>query len=129
MIPVIVWTDERVDLLTRMWANGHSARAIAEALSHTCTRNAVLGKVDRLKLRRGPARPRPPASVPPPLPSAPLPEFRGVEIHPHVPGRCIYCGRTAQPGRDKCAEHITERIENMRPNKRAGFWTGLGSVA
>lgn len=43
------WTDERVDELRRMWVAGDSASQIAMALGGT-TRNAVLGKVDRLGL-------------------------------------------------------------------------------
>lgn len=49
------WTPERVAELCRMWAAGDSAGQIATALGGT-TRNAVLGKVDRLGLetRSGP---------------------------------------------------------------------------
>ena len=43
------WTDERVDLLTRLWAEGFSASQIATQLGGV-TRNAVIGKVHRLKL-------------------------------------------------------------------------------
>jgi GcrA cell cycle regulator len=43
------WTDERVETLKRMWAEGHSASAIAKELKDV-TRNAVIGKVHRLGL-------------------------------------------------------------------------------
>ena len=43
------WTDERVDTLKRMWADGSSASTIAKALGGV-TRNAVIGKVHRLGL-------------------------------------------------------------------------------
>lgn len=43
------WTDERVDLLQRLWAEGHSASQIAKQLGGV-TRNAVIGKVHRLGL-------------------------------------------------------------------------------
>lgn len=43
------WTDERVGLLTRLWSEGHSASQIAGQLGGV-TRNAVIGKVHRLKL-------------------------------------------------------------------------------
>src|SRR5687768_15531828 len=43
------WTDERVDLLRKLWAEGLSASQIAAQLG-SVTRNAVIGKVHRLKL-------------------------------------------------------------------------------
>ena len=44
------WTKERVLKLERMWLEGLSAREIALSLS--TTRNAVLGKVHRLGVKR-----------------------------------------------------------------------------
>jgi GcrA cell cycle regulator len=44
------WTDERVDLLSRLWLEGKSASQIAAALGGGLTRNAVIGKVHRLGL-------------------------------------------------------------------------------
>ena len=43
------WTDERVAILTKMWAEGNSASQIAKELGGV-TRNAVIGKVHRLGL-------------------------------------------------------------------------------
>ncbi len=43
------WTDERVELLRRMWTEGQSASQIAKELGGV-TRNAVIGKVHRLGL-------------------------------------------------------------------------------
>lgn len=43
------WTDERVETLKRMWAEGQSASQIARELGGV-TRNAVIGKVHRLGL-------------------------------------------------------------------------------
>lgn len=43
------WTDERVEMLRRLWSEGHSASQIAEKLGGV-SRNAVIGKVHRLKL-------------------------------------------------------------------------------
>jgi GcrA cell cycle regulator len=57
------WTDERVNVLKKLWAEGHSASQIAKQLGGD-TRNAVIGKVHRLGLsgRATPSRPvkRPP---------------------------------------------------------------------
>ena len=43
------WTDERVETLKKLWADGLSASQIAAQLGGV-TRNAVIGKVHRLKL-------------------------------------------------------------------------------
>jgi len=43
------WTDERVEKLKAMWAEGQSASQIAKTLGGV-TRNAVIGKVHRLGL-------------------------------------------------------------------------------
>jgi len=65
------WTDERVELLKKLWADGLSASQIANELGGV-TRNAVIGKVHRLNLSGraksagGSPRPRKPRA-----PSAP----------------------------------------------------------
>lgn len=61
------WTDERVELLKKMWGEGQSASQIAKELGGV-TRNAVIGKVHRLGLsnRAGTA----PASAAKPEPKA-----------------------------------------------------------
>lgn len=46
----MTWTDERVALLKKLWMEGLSASQIAAELSGGVTRNAVIGKVHRLKL-------------------------------------------------------------------------------
>ncbi len=40
------WTDERIDLLKKLWTDGLSASQIAAELGNV-TRNAVIGKVHR----------------------------------------------------------------------------------
>jgi len=52
------WTEERVTLLRKLWAEGLSASQIAKQLGGV-TRNAVIGKVHRLGLagRATPSRP------------------------------------------------------------------------
>ena len=45
----MTWTDERVELLKKLWADGLSASQIAAELGGI-TRNAVIGKVHRLGL-------------------------------------------------------------------------------
>ena len=85
------WTDERVELLKKLWSEGLSASQIAGRLGMGVTRNAVIGKVHRLGLAgrvtptrpaRRPqraARPRPTAApVQPPRPR-PAPVIVDVE--------------------------------------------------
>ena len=43
------WTDERIELLRKLWSEGLSASQIASELGQV-TRNAVIGKVHRLGL-------------------------------------------------------------------------------
>jgi GcrA cell cycle regulator len=45
----MVWNDERIDLLKKLWAEGLSASGIASRLGDV-SRNAVIGKVHRLGL-------------------------------------------------------------------------------
>ncbi|TCP62374.1 GcrA cell cycle regulator [Rhodovulum bhavnagarense] len=73
------WTEERVETLKKMWAEGQSASQIAKELGGV-TRNAVIGKVHRLGLsnRAGSAAAKPAAKEKPaakPEPAArPAPE-------------------------------------------------------
>lgn len=70
----MAWTDERVDLLKKLWAEGHSASQIAKKIGGV-TRNAVIGKVHRLGLsgRATPSRPTSrPARAPKPRVAAPV---------------------------------------------------------
>lgn len=57
------WTDERVETLKRRWNDGASASVIASELGGT-SRNAVIGKIHRLKLPGRPqtAKPKPAAT-------------------------------------------------------------------
>ena len=56
------WTDERVEMLKKLWLDGLSASQIAKQLGGV-TRNAVIGKVHRLGLsgRAAPSQPARPA--------------------------------------------------------------------
>lgn len=73
------WTDERVELLKKLWSDGLSASQIAAELG-SVTRNAVIGKVHRLglsgraKSAAAPAAPRnaAPRKAPPRTPSHPM---------------------------------------------------------
>lgn len=86
------WTEERVEILKKMWADGQSASQIAKELGGV-TRNAVIGKVHRLGLSNRnagntptkpaeaaaapaaekPAAPKPAAAAPKPAAAQPQP--------------------------------------------------------
>jgi GcrA cell cycle regulator len=87
------WTDERVELLKKLWTDGLSASQIAAELGNV-TRNAVIGKVHRLGLSgrakdakpngsAAPARPRKATRAPSaPAPIPPQPHNNNVVIAP-----------------------------------------------
>lgn len=88
------WTDERVELLKKMWGEGQSASQIAKELGGV-TRNAVIGKVHRLGLSNrtsggtkaaapaveATAKPAPKAAEPAPKP-APQPAAKAEPAEP-----------------------------------------------
>src|SRR5258705_10852837 len=75
------WTDERVELLKKLWQDGLSASQIAKQLGGV-TRNAVIGKVHRLGLS-GRATPSKPART---VFKAPRPA-RPISAGPSAPRR------------------------------------------
>jgi GcrA cell cycle regulator len=75
------WTDERIEMLTKMWEGGSTASQIAEELGGV-SRNAVIGKAHRLELKARPSpvkanekaeKPAPAASAKPAKPAEPAP--------------------------------------------------------
>ena len=88
------WTDERVETLKKMWAEGQSASQIAKELGGV-TRNAVIGKVHRLGLsnRVGPGGTEAEEEelivaapvAPPPEPPRPAPVVEEPRPEPVVP--------------------------------------------
>jgi len=68
------WTDERVELLRKLWSEGLSASRVAAELGPGITRNAVIGKIHRLGLAeraKTAAAPRPRAAKPQQRPQTP----------------------------------------------------------
>ncbi|MGD9916712.1 MAG: GcrA family cell cycle regulator [Paenirhodobacter sp.] len=80
------WTDERVELLKKMWTEGQSASQIAKELGGV-TRNAVIGKVHRLGLsnRVGGPEGSAPEAAPAPAPAAKPVEAPAVAARPVEP--------------------------------------------
>ena len=62
---VSIWTEDRILRLTALWLEGRTAAAIASDLGRGVSRCAVLGKVHRLGLARGPEVRRARTAAPP----------------------------------------------------------------
>jgi len=99
------WTDERVELLKKLWSDGLSASQIAGELGGI-TRNAVIGKVHRLGLS---GRAKSPSAAPRPR-------------KPRAPGHMMRLSRPAMRGNTALApmyeadvEPEPELIENIIP--------------
>ena len=111
------WTDERVELLKKLWADGLSASQIAGELGGI-TRNAVIGKVHRLGLS-GRAK-APSSSVPRQRkPRAPL-ELNDEKCHWPIgdPGQpdFFFCGGKTNAGTPYCGYH--GRVAYQPPQAR-----------
>jgi GcrA cell cycle regulator len=103
----MTWTDERVDLLKKLWGEGLSASQIAAELGGI-TRNAVIGKVHRLGLS---GRAKTPASSAPRQRKARQPHMLRV-ARPAVRGNTALAHAYAY---DIDVEAEPEPIENIIP--------------
>lgn len=81
----MAWTEDRVETLSKLWAEGLSASQIAKQLGGV-TRNAVIGKVHRLGLsgRAKPSRPKPAKTATSSRASAPAKPKRATSVGPKV---------------------------------------------
>ena len=117
------WSDERVELLKRLWGEGLSASQIAAKIGGV-SRNAVIGKVHRLGLagRTTPAAPATTAATPrpkpkvarapsPPAPIAPIAKPRVVE--PEAPANDVAEPEMEEVRVDDVAIAVSERVTIM----------------
>lgn len=90
------WTEERVELLKKLWTDGLSASQIASELGDV-TRNAVIGKVHRLGLsgRAKTVRSAAPRPAKPRRPAAPRPQSGGGRSQVKQPVMARSVGNTA----------------------------------
>lgn len=139
------WTDERVDLLKKLWKKGLSASQIAEELGDV-TRNAVIGKAHRLGLSSRPSplkkaseaapkkkvkpapKKKPAAAVAPPKPVE-KEEPEAITILTLTERMCKwplghpgeedfrFCGRKSAPGQPYCAYHAAMAYQAPQPRK------------
>jgi len=99
------WTDERVELLKKLWSDGLSASQIAAELGGI-TRNAVIGKVHRLGLS---GRAKSTSSA------APRPRRARSATHMLRIGRPAIRGNTALAHAYEIEEAEPELIQNIIP--------------
>ena len=123
-----VWTDERLDELKKLWAEGLSISQIGEALG--VSRNAIAGKAHRMGL---PKRPSPISKS-----KAEKTERVVVEKEQDLPlrlelrqlewsrSKCcwptgdpkkngfVFCGAAVVPGKPYCLPHCQEAYTNSR---------------
>ena len=123
-----VWTDERLEELKKLWAQGLSISQIGEALG--VSRNAIAGKAHRMGL---PKRPSPISK-----PKAEKPKVEPVVEEKDLPlrlelrqlvwsrSRCcwptgdpkkngfVFCGDTVVPGKPYCLPHCKEAYTTSR---------------
>ena len=84
------WTQERVELLRKLWLEGLSAAQVAAELGAGVTRNAVIGKIHRLGLaERGKPAPQPRPRAPRP------PRATGGEVSMRNGGGAMVVGNVA----------------------------------
>lgn len=111
------WTEERVETLKKMWAEGQSASQIAKELGGV-TRNAVIGKVHRLGLsnRAGSPAPAPAATAKPALAdTAPKPAAKSKP----APRKAEKPEPDADPDADARAPERTAATVTATPTRKA----------
>ena len=96
------WTDERVELLKKLWADGLSASQIASQLGGV-TRNAVIGKVHRLNLS---GRAKPATNAARPRKARPAPAQHRPAPRPMVAGNTALKVQHAPPAPRRVAVQV-----------------------
>ena len=126
------WTDERVELLGKLWGEGLSASQIAGVLGGGVTRNAVIGKVHRLGLsgRTKTGQPAPARPQKPRLPSAPAavatpvtrPRLVAVETTASVAAPMPMVHQPAPPPVEVAEIPVSERVSIMELRETMCRW-------
>ncbi|MEM7071676.1 MAG: GcrA family cell cycle regulator [Pseudomonadota bacterium] len=94
------WSEDRVKILKEMWKTGYSARQISQKLGGV-TRNAVIGKANRLGLSQ---RPRAIRRIPIAPPTSHESSCQWPIGNPGEPGFHL-CLKRALPGKPYCQAH------------------------
>lgn len=139
----MAWTEERIEILRKLWGGGQSASQIAKELGEGVTRNAVIGKAHRLGLEKRPSpvksekKPKAAAAKPKaaaaPKAAKPNTEVSGDDSNVTLldltdrmckwpighPGEedFHFCGKNAQPGMPYCGKHCLEAYQAQPPRR------------
>jgi GcrA cell cycle regulator len=124
----IVWNDERLSELKKLWAKGLSISQIGEALG--VSRNSIAGKAHRLGLpkRPSPISKRKVEKVKPELPLEEQDLPLRLELRQLIWSRSkccwptgdpkkngfVFCSDTVVPGKPYCLAHCQEAYTNSR---------------
>ena len=111
------WTEERIDRLKAMWAEGSTASQIADELGGV-SRNAVIGKAHRLGLEARPSPVKPgeekdkKAAAAPAAKAAPKPEATAAKAG----------AAAAAPAPSASPPAWPQRARAWRPEPRSSHW-------
>ncbi len=124
------WTEERVELLKKLWGEGLSASQIAAQIGGGVTRNAVIGKVHRLGLsgraktnapQASQQRPRKPLA----RPLSPSPAPLSIEPNPAPVLEAVETAEAAEAQtehRDEVVVPLSERVTIMELRESMCRW-------
>ena len=128
------WTDASIEQLRELWVAGFSAREIADRLGEGATRNAVIGKANRMGLskptkssitrreKREAHQQEVQAAVQMPPGGATILTLTGSSCRWPVghPGEAHFhfCGAKTAPGQPYCGQHA--RLAYQAPQPREG---------
>ena len=123
-----VWTDERLEKLKKLWAQGLSISQIGEALG--VSRNAIAGKAHRMGLPKRPSPISKPKDEKPKV--EPVVEEQDLPLRLELRqlvwsrSKCcwptgdpkkngfVFCGDTVVPGKPYCLPHCKEAYTTSR---------------
>ena len=116
----MVWTDDKIKKLKKLWTAGKSTAEIAKALG--MSKNSIIGKVHRLELS---ARPSPIKTEQVPIKKAPVKKAGVVRLIDLRLNTCRwpigdpreddfhFCGEQTVTGKPYCLKHCQEAYLNM----------------
>ena len=120
------WTDDRVELLKKLWGEGQSASQIAKELGGV-TRNAVIGKAHRLNLqsraisRKGTSKTKPEIAAP----------VKGEKLSRKARFRSLLLDKNFEPENPKKLEELTDetcRWPIGHPYEKEFYFCGRKSI-
>jgi len=106
------WTDERIEKLKSLWGSGKTAAEIAEELGGV-TRNAVIGKANRLGLSA-----KATTAAAPKAKKKVIPAHRACQWpigHPGEPG-FHFCEEESVPSKPYCLKHCNMAYQSRDNN-------------